>query len=136
MQKNHRRGEARFGQMGGDASKVNRKYAQNLLVRIKSLTQHVRIGLDWTKAQEKSRCSCHRRLRCGQTRFYANLILCRQTRLLLFWTQKGGQVRAVGNLLREKGYEVKSPRPYKHGEEPLLQSRSFTFVTIMMYRGS
>ncbi len=30
---------------------------------------------------------------------------------------KGEQVRAVGNLLREKGYEVKSPRPFINMEK-------------------
>ena len=107
MQKNHRRGEEHGSARWGDASKVNRKYAAKPAGENKLLTQHVRIGLDGTKHRRNLNVLVIGGSGAGKTRFYCKPNLMQANTSFVVLDPKGEQVRAVGNLLREKGYEVK-----------------------------
>ena len=107
MQKNYRRGEEHGSARWGDASKVNRKYAAKPAGENKLLTQHVRIGLDGTKHRRNLNVLVIGGSGAGKTRFYCKPNLMQANTSFVVLDPKGEQVRAVGNLLREKGYEVK-----------------------------
>lgn len=107
MQKNYRRGEEHGSARWGDASKVNRKYEAKPAGDNKLLTQHVRIGLDGTKHRRNLNVLVIGGSGAGKTRFYCKPNLMQANTSFVVLDPKGEQVRAVGNLLREKGYEVK-----------------------------
>ncbi len=107
MQKNYRRGEEHGSARWGDASKVNRKYEAKPASDNKLLTQHVRIGLDGTKHRRNLNVLVIGGSGAGKTRFYCKPNLMQANTSFVVLDPKGEQVRAVGNLLREKGYEVK-----------------------------
>ena len=107
MQKNYRRGEEHGSARWGDASKVNRKYEAKPAGDNKLLTQHVRIGLDGTKHRRNLNVLVIGGSGAGKTRFYCKPNLMQANASFVVLDPKGEQVRAVGNLLREKGYEVK-----------------------------
>lgn len=107
MQKNYRRGEEHGSARWGDASKVNRKYEAKPARDNKLLTQHVRIGLDGTKHRRNLNVLVIGGSGAGKTRFYCKPNLMQANTSFVVLDPKGEQVRAVGNLLREKGYEVK-----------------------------
>lgn len=108
MQKNYRRGEEHGSARWGDASKVNRKYEAKPASENKLLTQHVRIGLDGTKHRRNLNVLVIGGSGAGKTRFYCKPNLMQANTSFVVLDPKGEQVRAVGNLLREKGYEVKA----------------------------
>ena len=107
MQKNYRRGEEHGSARWGDASKVNRKYEAKPAGDNKLLTQHVRIGLDGTKHRRNLNVLVIGGSGAGKTRFYCKPNLMQANTSFVVLDPKGEQVRAVGNLLHEKGYEVK-----------------------------
>lgn len=107
MQKNYRRGEEHGSARWGDASKVNRKYEAKPAGDNKLLTQHVSIGLDGTKHRRNLNVLVIGGSGAGKTRFYCKPNLMQANTSFVVLDPKGEQVRAVGNLLREKGYEVK-----------------------------
>lgn len=107
MQKNYRRGEEHGSARWGDASKVNRKYEAKPASDNKLLTQNVRIGLDGTKHRRNLNVLVIGGSGAGKTRFYCKPNLMQANTSFVVLDPKGEQVRAVGNLLREKGYEVK-----------------------------
>lgn len=107
MQKNYRRGEEHGSARWGDASKVNRKYEAKPAGENKLLTQHVRIGLDGTKHRRNLNVLVIGGSGAGKTRFYCKPNLMQANTSFVVLDPKGEQVRAVGNLLHEKGYEVK-----------------------------
>lgn len=107
MQKNYRRGEEHGSARWGDASKVNRKYEAKPASENKLLTQNVRIGLDGTKHRRNLNVLVIGGSGAGKTRFYCKPNLMQANTSFVVLDPKGEQVRAVGNLLREKGYEVK-----------------------------
>lgn len=107
MQKNYRRGEEHGSARWGDASKVNRKYEAKPAGDNKLLTQHVRIGLDGTKYRRNLNVLVIGGSGAGKTRFYCKPNLMQANTSFVVLDPKGEQVRAVGNLLHEKGYEVK-----------------------------
>ena len=108
MQKNYRRGEEHGSARWGDASKVNRKYEAKPASENKLLTQNVRIGLDGTKHRRNLNVLVIGGSGAGKTRFYCKPNLMQANTSFVVLDPKGEQVRAVGNLLREKGYEVKA----------------------------
>ena len=107
MQKNYRRGEEHGSARWGDASKVNRKYEAKPASENKLLTQNVRIGLDGTKHRRNLNVLVIGGSGAGKTRFYCKPNLMQANTSFVVLDPKGEQVRAVGNLLRKKGYEVK-----------------------------
>ena len=107
MQKNYRRGEEHGSARWGDASQVNRKYEAKPASENKLLTQNVRIGLDGRKHRRNLNVLVIGGSGAGKTRFYCKPNLMQLNTSFVVIDPKGEQVRAVGNLLREKGYEVK-----------------------------
>ena len=107
MQKNYRRGEEHGSARWGDASQVNRKYEAKPASENKLLTQNVRIGLDGRKHRRNLNVLVIGGSGAGKTRFYCKPNLMQANTSFVILDPKGEQVRAVGNLLREKGYEVK-----------------------------
>ena len=107
MQKNYRRGEEHGSARWGDASQVNRKYEAKPASENKLLTQNVRIGLDGRKHRRNLNVLVIGGSGAGKTRFYCKPNLMQANTSFVILDPKGEQVRAVGNLLREKEYEVK-----------------------------
>lgn len=107
MQKNYRRGEEHGSARWGDASQVNRKYEAKPASENKLLTQNVRIGLDGRKHRRNLNVLVIGGSGAGKTRFYCKPNLMQANTSFVILDPKGEQVRAVGNLLREKDYEVK-----------------------------
>ena len=107
MHKNYRRGEEHGSARWGDASQVNRKYEAKPASENKLLTQNVRIGLDGRKHRRNLNVLVIGGSGAGKTRFYCKPNLMQLNTSFVVIDPKGEQVRAVGNLLREKGYEVK-----------------------------
>lgn len=107
MQKNYRRGEEHGSAHWGDASKVNKKYEAKPASENKLLTQNVRIGLDGTKHRRNLNVLVIGGSGAGKTRFYCKPNLMQANTSFVVLDPKGEQVRATGNLLKSKGYEVK-----------------------------
>lgn len=107
MQKNYRRGEEHGSARWGNTSKVNKKYASKLPEDNKLLTQNVRLGLDGTKHRRNLNVLVIGGSGAGKTRFYCKPNLMQANTSFVILDPKGEQVRAVGNLLKAKGYEVK-----------------------------
>ena len=107
MQKNYRRGEEHGSAKWGDAAQVNRKYEAKPASENKLLTQNVRVGLDGRKHRRNLNVLVIGGSGAGKTRFYCKPNLMQANTSFVILDPKGEQVRAVGNLLREKGYEVK-----------------------------
>ena len=107
MQKNYRRGEEHGSARWGDASQVNRKYEAKPASENKLLTQNVRIGLDGRKHRRNLNVLVIGGSGAGKTRFYCKPNLMQLNTSFVVIDPKGEQIRSVGNLLREKGYEVK-----------------------------
>ena len=107
MQKNYRRGEEHGSARWGDASQVNRKYEAKSASENKLLTQNVRIGLDGRKHRRNLNVLVIGGSGAGKTRFYCKPNLMQANTSFVILDPKGEQVRSVGNLLRDKGYEVK-----------------------------
>ena len=107
MQKNYRRGEEHGSARWGDASQVSRKYEAKPASENKLLTQNVRIGLDGRKHRRNLNVLVIGGSGAGKTRFYCKPNLMQANTSFVILDPKGEQVRAVGNLLREKEYEVK-----------------------------
>ena len=107
MQKNYRHGEEHGSAKWGDASQVNRKYEAKPASENKLLTQNVRIGLDGRKHRRNLNVLVIGGSGAGKTRFYCKPNLMQLNTSFVVIDPKGEQIRSVGNLLREKGYEVK-----------------------------
>ena len=107
MQKNYRRGEEHGSARWGDASKVNRKYEAKPAGDNKLLTQHVRIGLDGTKHRRNLNVLVIGGSGAGKTRFYCKPNLMQANTSFVVLDPKGENCRAVGGLLKAKGYEVR-----------------------------
>lgn len=107
MQKNYHRGEEHGSAHWGDAAKVNKKYEAKPPSENKLLTQNVRIGLDGTKHRRNLNVLVIGGSGAGKTRFYCKPNLMQANTSFVVLDPKGEQVRATGNLLKEKGYDVK-----------------------------
>lgn len=107
MQKNYRRGEEHGSAKWGDAFRVNKKYASKHPEDNKLLTQNVRLGLDGNRHRRNLNVLVIGGSGAGKTRFYCKPNLMQANTSFVILDPKGEQVRAVGNLLKEKGYEVK-----------------------------
>lgn len=106
--RNYRRGEEHGSAKWGDPKTLNKRYADRIPENNKLLTRNVRIGLNGRKHRRNLNVMVIGGSGAGKTRFYCkpNVMQCGESSLVVL-DPKGEQVRAVGNLLREKGYEVK-----------------------------
>lgn len=105
--KNYRRNEEYGSAKWGSAKSVCKKYKEKNSNNNKILTQNVEIGLDGRKHRRNLNVLICGGSGAGKTRFYAkpNIMQCNCSFVVL--DPKGEILRDTGNLLEEKGYDVK-----------------------------
>lgn len=106
--RNYRRWEEHGSAKWGTASAVNKKYAQQPKSENKLLTQNVAIGLNAKKHRRNLNTLVIGGSGAGKTRFFCkpNLMQCCRNSYFVL-DPKGEIVRDVGELLSQKGYEVR-----------------------------
>ena len=105
--RNYRRGEEHGSAKWGDALKLNKKYKAKPDGENKILTQNVKIGLDGRKHRRNLNVLVCGGSGAGKTRFYCKPNLMQANTSLVVLDPKGENLRAVGGLLKKKGYEVR-----------------------------
>ena len=105
--KNYRRGEEHGSAKWGKAKQVGKKYIQKPINQNKILTDNVAIGMNCKKHRRNLNTIICGAAGAGKTRFYAkpNLMQCNTS--FVIPDPKGEIVKADGNLLVKKGYDVK-----------------------------
>ena len=106
--RNYRRREEHGSAKWGSASAVNKKYAQQPKSENKLLTQNVAIGLNAKKHRRNLNTLVIGGSGAGKTRVFCkpNLVQCCRNSYFVL-DPKGEIVRDVGELLSQKGYEVR-----------------------------
>ena len=106
--RNYRRREEHGSAKWGSASAVNKKYAQQPKSENKLLTQNVAIGLNAKKHRRNLNTLVIGGSGAGKTRVFCkpNLMQCCRNSYFVL-DPKGEIVRDVGELLSQKGYEVR-----------------------------
>ena len=91
----------------GEATTINKKYADKMFTENKILTQNVRIGFDAHKHRRNLNVLVCGGSGAGKTRFYCkpNAMNCNTSMVIL--DPKGEIARDTGNLLKAQGMEVK-----------------------------
>ena len=105
--RNYRKGEEHGSAKWGVTGTVNKKYRDKDPAKNKLLTQNVRIGLDGKKHRRNLNILVVGGSGAGKTRFFCkpNVMQCNTSMVIL--DPKGEIVRDTGNLLEQKGYEVR-----------------------------
>ncbi len=105
--KNYRRREEHGSAKWGSKREISKKYKQEPSSNNKILTQKISIGLDGKLHRRNLNTLIIGGSGAGKTRFYAkpNIMQCNTSFVVL--DPKGEIVRSLGNLLIQKGYEVK-----------------------------
>ena len=106
--RNYRRREEHGSAKWGNAKAVDKKYAQQPKSENKLLTQNVAIGLNAKKHRRNLNTLVIGGSGAGKTRFFCkpNLMQCCRNSYFVL-DPKGEIVRDVGELLSQKGYEVR-----------------------------
>jgi len=105
--RNYRKGVEHGSAKWGDAAAVNRKYRNKAFADNKILTQNVRIGLDGRKHRRNLNILVCGGSGAGKTRFYAKPNVMQANTSMVILDPKGEITRDTGQLLGEKGMEVK-----------------------------
>lgn len=105
--KNYRRGEEHGSAKWGKAKQVGKKYIQKPINQNKILTDNVAIGMNCKKHRRNLNTIICGGAGAGKTRFYAkpNLMQCNTS--FVIPDPKGEIVKADGNLLVKKGYDLR-----------------------------
>lgn len=105
--RNYRRKEEHGSAKWGNAKTIDKKYKQRPPSENKLMTQNVSIGLDAKKHRRNLNTLVCGGSGAGKTRFFCkpNLMQCNTSFVIL--DPKGEILRDTGNLLKEKGYEIK-----------------------------
>ena len=105
--KNYRRKEEHGSAKWGNAKTIDKKYRQKPPSENKLMTQNVSIGLDAKKHRRNLNTLVCGGSGAGKTRFFCkpNLMQCNTSFVIL--DPKGEILRDTGNLLKEKGYDIK-----------------------------
>lgn len=106
--KNYRHGEEHGGAKWGDPAKINRKYTdKHSKFENKILTQNVSMGFDGHKHKRNLNTVVVGGSGAGKTKFITqpNILQCSTSYVIL--DPKGESLRENGNLLKEKGYDIK-----------------------------
>ena len=105
--KDYRRGEEYGSAKWGNKRDINKRYEQTPYENNKLLTKSVKIGLDGKLHRRNLNTIIVGGSGAGKTRFYAkpNIMQCNASMVIL--DPKGEILRDTGNLLKEKGYEIK-----------------------------
>lgn len=105
--RNYRRREEHGSARWGDAAAVCKTYRDKDPQKNKILTQNVRIGLDGRKHKRNLNVLAVGGSGSGKTRFYAKPNVMQANTSFVVLDPKGEILRAAGNLLKTKGYEIK-----------------------------
>ena len=105
--KNYRRKEEHGSAKWGNAKTIDKKYRQKPPSENKLMTQNVSIGLDAKRHRRNLNTLVCGGSGAGKTRFFCkpNLMQCNTSFVIL--DPKGEILRDTGNLLKEKGYDIK-----------------------------
>lgn len=106
-QRNYRRREEHGSAKWGNTKMIDKKYKQSPKSNNKLMTQNVCIGLNAKKHRRNLNTLVCGGSGAGKTRFFCkpNLMQCNTSFVIL--DPKGEILRDTGNLLKEKGYEIK-----------------------------
>lgn len=105
--KNYRRREEYGSAKWGNVKKINKKYLQHPISNNKILTQNMKIGLDGKIHRRNLNVLVIGGSGAGKTRFYAKPNIMQANTSFVILDPKGELLRDTGNLLLEKGYEIK-----------------------------
>lgn len=106
-ERNYRRREEHGSARWGTPGSANKKYADKKKDENKLLTQNVSIGLDGRKHRRNLNVLVCGGSGAGKTRFYAKPNIMNANTSFVVLDPKGELLRDTGNLLKEKGYEIK-----------------------------
>lgn len=106
---NYRKGEEHGSAIWGDTKSINRKYKQKPISDNKILTQNFMLGLNGKKHRRNLNVLVCGGSGSGKTRFYGkpNVMQCSDNTSYVILDPKGEILKTTGNLLKEKGYEIK-----------------------------
>ena len=106
---NYRKGEEHGSAIWGDTKSINRKYKQKPISDNKILTQNFMLGLNGKKHRRNLNVLVCGGSGSGKTRFYGkpNVMQCSNNTSYVILDPKGEILKTTGNLLKEKGYEIK-----------------------------
>ena len=134
MKRNYRRREEHGSAKWGHARQLTKKYADKNKMQNLILTDNVYIGLDGRRHRRNLNVMVVGGSGAGKTRFYAkpNIMQCNTSFVVL--DPKGEILRDTGNLLLEKGYEIRvldlinlershgyNPFTYLHDDKDVLK---------------
>lgn len=105
--RNYRRREEHGSAKWGVPRQVNQKYADKNITENKILTQNVAIGLDGRRHRRNLNILVCGGSGAGKTRFFAKPNIMNANTSFMCLDPKGELLRDTGNLLREKGYDIK-----------------------------
>lgn len=105
--RNYRRREEHGSAKWGRPGQVNQKYADKNITENKILTQNVAIGLDGRRHRRNLNILVCGGSGAGKTRFFAKPNIMNANTSFVCLDPKGELLRDTGNLLREKGYDIK-----------------------------
>lgn len=105
--RNYRKREEHGSAKWGIPSQVNKKYAAKEKEQNKILTQNVAIGLDGRKHRRNLNILTCGGSGSGKTRFFAKPNIMNANTSYVCLDPKGELLRDTGNLLKEKGYEIR-----------------------------
>lgn len=106
-QHNYRKGEEHGSAQWGSALALTKKYADRTPAQNILLTKNTKIGLDGKKHRRNLNVMVVGGSGAGKTRFYAKPNVMQANTSYVILDPKGEILRGTGNLLREKGYEIK-----------------------------
>ena len=105
--RNYRRKEEHGSARWGRAEEINKKYRERKPEENKLLTQHVRIGLDGRRHRRNLNVLVCGGSGAGKTRFYCKPNIMQANTSFVVLDPKGEILRDTGQLLKNKGYEIK-----------------------------
>ena len=106
-ERNYRHREEHGSAKWGNARQINRKYVNKDKYYNKILTQNVSIGFDGRKHRRNLNTLICGGSGAGKTRFYAKPNIMNANTSFVVLDPKGELLRDTGNLLKEKGYDIK-----------------------------
>ena len=106
-EKNYRRREEHGSAKWGKAETITKKYTDKNKEENIILTQNTSIGLDGRKHRRNLNVLICGGSGAGKTRFYAKPNIMQANTSFVILDPKGEILRDTGNLLKEKGYEIK-----------------------------
>ncbi len=105
--RNYRRREEHGSAKWGRAGHVNKKYSDKNKAKNKILTKNTSIGLDGRRHRRNLNVLVCGGSGAGKTRFYAKPNIMQANTSFVVLDPKGEILRDTGNLLKDKGYEIK-----------------------------